>query len=346
MPRRLASTIVVGLVLTTFTACDLFGADLTKAGMIVQSAIDALTNAPGNVEAVLSDTISQLNGYTDSTIQSADAAAKDVLASTAGIINATVQCQIDSLGLHARDALIYIKAKILEKTSPPPPTPWACITNPTTISITQHASAGPYTVDAPFEYAIYGFNFRDQTTPVVSYYRTSGQVFVNNVVAAGLHTAYEIDLNLQTVDFSQAHTGDYLKIAWSNGDTGSTRIDILLHSYHAPPPPPTRVQDFVLSVHANPGLFSGECKNLQDDQLSKFNITSPWKVDPAKGDPGHPGVQEIANDSNNQANNSLRGYNYQAINAQSVQIVGTVCGAGGDGPGAIFYREYAVYETQ
>jgi hypothetical protein len=124
------------------------------------------------------------------------------------------------------------------------------------------------------------------------------------------------------------------------------RIDVILDPFQAPPPPPHRVEHFVLSVHANSGFFNGECKNLEDDLLSLFTAGSPWKLDRSQGDPGHPGIHEESNNDNRQADDTLRGYNYQPRGDNQVKVVGSFCGSAGNGAGGIFLRGYAVYETQ
>jgi hypothetical protein len=66
-------------------------------------------------------------------------------------------------------------------------------------------------------------------------------------------------------------------------------------------------------------------------------------IDKAKGDAGHPGVHEVGDQSNQQASDSLRGYNYQAASDASVVVSGTISGANGWGPGAIFEHTYEVF---
>src|SRR5712691_152550 len=334
------------LLVLTFLNAACFETDVQKAENALQSAIDQLANAPGNLKAVLDGTIQQLNQLQGDTIRNAQNAVENVLGDAAGLANATAQCQMDSIGIRADDTLKYILHHDLMGQSPPLPTSWVCITNPTTIGVMQTSQGGPYTLNSNPLYQIFGFNFRDQGLPTINYYRNSGQLFAGSVVQAGLHTPYEIDLNLQTVSFAGAQTGDYFKSEWNNGTTGTNRVDIILTPFTAPPPPPHRIEHFVVSVHANSGAFNGECKNIGDDALSLFTIGSPWKIDRAQGDPNHDGVHEESNADNHQADATLRGYNYQALNDQQVKVVGTICGAGGWGPGAIFDRGYAVYETQ
>ncbi|MFE9690624.1 hypothetical protein [Micromonospora sp. NPDC005806] len=105
-------------------------------------------------------------------------------------------------------------------------------------------------------------------------------------------------------------------------------------------------EEFTISLHANNGGvggLGGETKKIEDQPTSVYTISSPWTIDRTKGDPSHGGISEIANNSNNQANTSLTGYDYRATSDTSVQVFGTIYGAPWWGPGAIFNRTYQVH---
>jgi hypothetical protein len=108
----------------------------------------------------------------------------------------------------------------------------------------------------------------------------------------------------------------------------------------APAPPATQFQDFVVSAYA-PGYFgfAPRCADI-DGNLTAL---SGWVVDRNQGDPGHPGVSELANKSNPQANASLQAYMYEAISDTAVHVGGRICGAAWGGPGAVFERTYRVF---
>ena len=92
------------------------------------------------------------------------------------------------------------------------------------------------------------------------------------------------------------------------------------------------------------GAWNAEKKEIEASSSSTYTVPQGWVIDrrPGKGDPGHPGVAELANASNSQANSSLRNYNYQATSDTSVQVSGTIEGANGWGAGAVFHRTYQV----
>jgi hypothetical protein len=60
-------------------------------------------------------------------------------------------------------------------------------------------------------------------------------------------------------------------------------------------------------------------------------------------EPGHAGVAEIANDSNDQANDSLDKYDYRASTDTTVQVTGRICGERIQGDKARFKRSYRVF---
>lgn len=92
-------------------------------------------------------------------------------------------------------------------------------------------------------------------------------------------------------------------------------------------------EDFTVTQRASGGRLSSDCASLEDSATSTFTIAGdkvidrrPNRKDGQQGDPGHPGVKEIANNSNGRANDSLTNYNYRAISDTSVSVFGRICG--------------------
>jgi hypothetical protein len=102
-------------------------------------------------------------------------------------------------------------------------------------------------------------------------------------------------------------------------------------------------ETFWVKAHEPGGNISAQYLKLESVGDSKYTIPTGWVIDRSKGDAGHPGISEIENNSNEQANNSLREYNYQASGDAAVQISGTINSAGSWGSGAEFSREYTVH---
>jgi hypothetical protein len=101
-------------------------------------------------------------------------------------------------------------------------------------------------------------------------------------------------------------------------------------------------EDFIVTAFADNGYFSGSCTNI----LTTHTVEAGWVVDtrPERGwDAGHPGIQEISNDSNGQANSSLENYNYQRIADAEVQVSGRICGQSLQRDKARFNRTYRVF---
>ena len=106
------------------------------------------------------------------------------------------------------------------------------------------------------------------------------------------------------------------------------------------PAPQTKTVDVTVNKHAD-SCLTPECGEV----AFNFVYTAPlgWHIDHSQGDSGHPGLSEIENNSNRQANDSLRNYNYGAQSDNQATVSGTIRGAGFKGPGAIFERKYRVY---
>jgi hypothetical protein len=119
-------------------------------------------------------------------------------------------------------------------------------------------------------------------------------------------------------------------------DQNGMSIDLSLETAHFPedarvePPKPEyelSEEDFVVTASADSSWnWNNECKQLVNEPSATHTVAAGWVIDRSQGDTGHPGVAELANDSNDQANESLSGYNYQAVSDASVQIMGEICG--------------------
>ncbi|GAA1662304.1 hypothetical protein GCM10009744_65130 [Kribbella alba] len=133
-------------------------------------------------------------------------------------------------------------------------------------------------------------------------------------------------------------------------------IDVHLDTGHFPESvtvetPPVRYQDrteqFHVSAYAKGGGgITGQGADtvaIESVPSATYNASSGWVIDKTKGDAGHPGVHEVGDQSNQQAINSLRGYNYQAPSDASVVVSGNISGANWWGPGAVFERDYEVF---
>jgi hypothetical protein len=109
----------------------------------------------------------------------------------------------------------------------------------------------------------------------------------------------------------------------------------------APVPPPTSFQDYSISAYAPGGVFwyPPSCVTIGTDLVTPAG----WVVDRGQGDPGHPGVGELSNTSNAQANASLQGYTYAPTSDTTVRVDGRICGSSWWGPGAVFARTFRVF---
>jgi hypothetical protein len=127
----------------------------------------------------------------------------------------------------------------------------------------------------------------------------------------------------------------FLVVSRPAGQNGMS-IDLSLETAHFPedarvePPKPEYEllqEDFVVTASADSSWnWNNECKQLENEPSATHTVPAGWVIDRSRGDPGHPGIAELANNSNGQANDSLSGYNYQAVSDASLQITGKICG--------------------
>jgi hypothetical protein len=101
-------------------------------------------------------------------------------------------------------------------------------------------------------------------------------------------------------------------------------------------------EEFTVKADASDGLFSGDTTNI--DQT--HDVQGGWVVDTraSRGpDPGHEGMKETANNSNAQANSSLKNYNYLRITDSAVKVSGQISGESFWRDEASFNRSYVVF---
>lgn len=119
------------------------------------------------------------------------------------------------------------------------------------------------------------------------------------------------------------------------------------------PPPQVHYTSMDVEVyfHVDPHWlfdFTPNCQFIHSpSEVDAFTSTVwlGWTIDTTKGDPGHLGIAEIADNSNSQARNTLQQYDFQPTSSTTWSVTGIVCGASNDGPGAIFSHTYRVYLT-
>lgn len=104
-----------------------------------------------------------------------------------------------------------------------------------------------------------------------------------------------------------------------------------------------RHEDFKVTAFADNGTFGGEEKNID----TVYEVQGGFVVDvrPERGsDPGHDGMKELQDQSNDHARNSLKAYNYRRLTDGSVTVVGKIKGPTGPfRDGATFNRDYRVF---
>lgn len=119
-------------------------------------------------------------------------------------------------------------------------------------------------------------------------------------------------------------------------------------------------ETFTTTAFADNSNVQQNCEDIDDDPTSTYTIdqSSGWVIDkrekrrrqpgaPAGSgwdvDPDRPGIAEIANDSNGQANDSLDSYEYRATSDISAGVFGRICGERWQGDKARFRRTYRVF---
>lgn len=93
-----------------------------------------------------------------------------------------------------------------------------------------------------------------------------------------------------------------------------------------------------LCVHT---IDSGDKDWVIDQRASRKRQANTGEIN--GWDDLHPGIAELEDNSNDQANDTLDDYSYQAISETSFEVKGRICGARTQGPKARFRRSYRVF---
>jgi hypothetical protein len=97
-------------------------------------------------------------------------------------------------------------------------------------------------------------------------------------------------------------------------------------------------------IYETKSLFWNVEQYAAPDKEKEFSETQKapdgWVIDLYKGSSGHPGVSESRRDNNEQANKTLRGYNYRAIDSTTAVVSGRIKGAGA---GAILKHTFEIF---
>lgn len=143
---------------------------------------------------------------------------------------------------------------------------------------------------------------------------------------------------------------DFFLIVQHPADMQGLCVDISLDTGHFPEhvniQEPEEIyeetsEDFWVEAYAAPtGAFtSGKRVPFQ----KSVPAPASWVVDRRKGDPGHPGVGELDDQSNSRARDTLRDYDYGVQNDTTVSVSGSIKSEGWWGAGAIFKRKYRAH---
>jgi hypothetical protein len=103
-------------------------------------------------------------------------------------------------------------------------------------------------------------------------------------------------------------------------------------------------EEFWVDKTAEWGMWGSDPRSIDTTHA----VQNGWDIDRTKGDAGHPGITMVKDESHEQANSSLKNYNYKAISDSTVEVVGTIEGHSNffDGTNAHFKRLYRVFKRR
>ena len=337
--RRVGLTLSAAMLAVAPAACgsnDPTGNQTSEAEGIVEQAIGAIQNQPGQWQQVLENTIGQLKTV-DADIEQR---VNSIVTNAVGQSQSAGLCVSDFFGNRVKEDLQQVVHDIDPKKPAPTYAPVICETDPST-SIT------PSTTQLVTYYG-YNLNNYNQQSPfkaVLKY--NDGQVVVSPFGHVDVVSQYKIEVEFQAADFSALDRtrGPELQLSWQNAAVGgygqaSSTLPVVL-----PAPEQHGIDRIELSAHVPPaGILGG--KNCQDFSKSYTIDTGQHAgavIDRSLGDPGTPGIHQEWSHDNVQGDKTLTKYNALPDSDTQITISGNMCGAANAGPGAIFDRMYDIY---
>jgi hypothetical protein len=334
----------VALTVALVSAFALVGCGSSKAPGaedIVENALNSLQSDYAQFPQILTQTANQMKSVSENFFDQLDALSSSLNAQASSF----VYCSADFFGQRANEGLEEILHEIDSKKAAPSVTPHVCRTDPPT-----KVTPGNTTEVVYYGYDFDSFQGQSPFRATVQY--ADGTALPNIPVHVSINTAYEVIAEFQAANLSTVdrNRGPELVLSWGSGPvTGYGSASSSLPIIIPPPNPPVLGSEtFTATGHANSGLFAGDCVNLSDLTTTRYSIyggpTGNIIIDRSKGDPGHPGISQLSDGDNRQADGTLGStLNYQPISNYEVQVSGHICGASADGPGAIFNRTYKIY---
>lgn len=326
-----------------------------------------LETAPGQwraeiekVAATISDHATKVSSSVRDDVR---AVVKQIEASTKGVeafTGSLVMCLTDFFGMRVKENLEQVRDalqnKVNQLTGKPPvpvrmPKAAICVYTPSDqIDVTLDFVAREPILK------VHGYNFAAANLPQAQI--LAGDVPIQEIASSAIvvSTPYLMQINLVGIQFLPQATR--VMLTWQNltGEPRGLPISFQPTPTPLPPPPPptptppppaTSAIDVIVEEYRSPAGLSplgGECRGID----FRYQVPPGWKVDQSQGDPGHPGIQFLNKDgTNQQAEDTLRGLNYQTDTDISIRIWSEeLCGGGFGGPGAVFHHIYRIFLTE
>lgn len=339
--RRVCVTLSAATIAAGATACgpqplDPNPGQTSQAESLVEQAIQAIGAQPGQWQQVLQNTVGQLKSLDADLEQRVNG----VLNNAIGQAQSATLCVSGYFGSRVREDLQQVVHDIDPKKPAPTLTPVVCETNPPTSIVPGTTKLVTY-----YGYDLNVYNKEAPFQAVLKY--SNGQVVASSFGHVDLVSPYEIEVEFQAADFSALDRtrGPELQLSWQSGAVGaygqvSSTLPVVL-----PAPAQHGVDQIEVRAHVAPGPILGGA-NCQDFSQSYPIDTGQHigvVIDRSQGDTGTPGVHQAFDHNNIQANKTLTGFEVLPDSDTQITVKGNMCGAGNQGPGAVFDRMYDVY---
>jgi hypothetical protein len=237
MKCALRILLVISMISTSCNFGRDFGESATdKAVRLLNRAIDELDILSADWERILGKLVRDLGSEARDVAREVNMLLMDSVA----YVGVEFRCNVDFIGTRVKEYLTYMRDKLLHHPTSPPE-PWVCHFNPGTLTLIWNPQLNRWDPQQPIV-NITGFNFAYSGLPKVDILNASNVVVGPSNVTPAFQSAYVLQLNFQTEEFTNFQSGYRFALRWQGPrDPNMISVQTVLPPEPTPtpvPPPP------------------------------------------------------------------------------------------------------------
>ncbi len=247
--------VMILIILLGSTGCEIgtnvdVGVD-AQTRQVLEDAIDELGNWPGQWETTLNSVVDQLGKIGSELAKDIRGEVQTLISASTQILQEAVFCQIDFIGIRAKQHMQYILHKFFPDSDPAVFTPVICTANPTVVQSNSTSQV---------EYSGFDFSyFRDHGTFNADLvYGDNGELIRANFGTVNVVSNYHIVVDIQGFDYTTIISSRHpsLVVQW-NSDAIGGQSEVPINIVFTPTSPPPTVYVYELNYASGYEILAG-----------------------------------------------------------------------------------------